>query len=134
MNRARLEPLFQTLTFFLSFIANMELTLSSMDLERKEDSSDVNSILKKVDFLFMSKDWFFFNHLRILLVLVKRLSLLKIFQSITGRVYMRTKAPVCFHDLCEARGTPDLALYAFVSVGQVCIIFLETQMKNSGNA
>lgn len=50
MNRARLEPLFQTLTFFLSFIANMELTLSSMDLERKEDSSDVNSILKKSRF------------------------------------------------------------------------------------
>lgn len=75
MNRARLEPLFQTLTFFLSFIANMELTLSSMDLKKKGDSSDVNSILKKIDFLFMSKDLFFFNHLRILLVLVKRLSL-----------------------------------------------------------
>lgn len=60
MNRARLKPLFQTLTFFLSFIANMELTLSSMDLKKKRgDSSDVNSILKKIDFLFMSKDLFF---------------------------------------------------------------------------
>lgn len=28
---------------------------------------------------------------------------------------MRTKAPVCFRDLCEAWGTLDLAFHAFVS-------------------
>lgn len=46
---------------------------------------------------------------------------------------MITKAPVCFRDLCEAWGTPDLAFHAFVSVGHVRIIFLKTRMKNSGN-
>lgn len=63
----------------------------------------------------------------------KNLALLKIFQSFTGSIYMRTKAPVCFHDLCEAWRIPDLAFNAFASVGQVHIIFLKTGMKNTEN-
>lgn len=63
----------------------------------------------------------------------KKLALLKIFQSFTGNFYMRTKAPVCLHDLREAWGTPDLAFKAFASVGQVHIIFLKTGMKNTDN-